>query len=200
MLSPPSTGACYGGVDDGFFRRCWPRSLAVLAVHCSRGGDLCPCGLLHGFFTVDGLDATEVIVGLVRAAQRRGYRLRALLLDTVVYAGFNVAEPWRIHGETRVPVIVVYWYPPRRGAVERALRLHFRDWRRRLEVLERVWGDLREVPCPRGGLLVAGYGVDPGEAWRIVCGLQLFTRHPEPLYTAHTVASELSARLMGSDC
>ncbi len=186
---------CYAGVDDGFFRKGWRRSLAVLAVHCRVGSHLCPCGLFHSWFTVDGLDATDVIVELGSRALEL-FELRLLLLDTPVFAGFNVAEPWRVSEELGVPVAVVYLYPPRRGRVERALRLHFPDWRRRLEVLERVWAGLREAPCPRGSLLLASYGVGWEEAWRLVCGLQVYTRVPEPLYTAHTVASGLARSLL----
>ncbi len=187
---------CVAGVDDGFFRKGWSRCILVLAAHCRRGGRLCPCLAEASWVQVDGLDATEAIAGLVsQASERLG--LAAVLLDTPVFAGFNVAEPWRVHEETGVPVVVVYAYPPRRRRVERALRLHFPDWRRRLGVLEEVWSRLRRAPCPRGELLYASYGLDAGEAWRLLCSLQVYTRIPEPLYTAHVVASGLSRSLLG---
>jgi endonuclease V-like protein UPF0215 family len=135
------------------------------------------------------------VAGLVRRALGDGLGLEAVLLDTPVFAGFNVAEPWRVAEETGVPVVVVYMYPPRRERVERALRLHFPDWRRRLRVLERVWDDLRLAACPRGKLLYAAYGLGAGEAVGLLCGLQLYTRVPEPLYTAHAAASGLSRSL-----
>ncbi len=114
-----------------------------------------------------------------------------------MFAGFNVASPRDIWEETGVPVIAVYHYPPRRVAVERALRLHFPDWERRLTILREVWERLREAPCPRGVLLYASYGLPADEAVRVLCGSQVFTRIPEPLYTAHTAASELSRSLAG---
>lgn len=144
---------------------------------------------------MDGLDATEAITGLIREALQQGYMLKAVLLDTPVFAGFNVASPQAIWEEAGVPVIAVYRYPPRRAAVERALRLHFPDWERRLSILREVWGRLREAPCPRGVLLYAPYGIPAEEAVRILCRSQVFTRIPEPLYTAHTAASELSRGL-----
>ncbi len=190
--------ACVGGLDDGFFRRGWSSTIAALAVMCWRGSVLCPSHVLLGRLTVDGLDATPVASMLARRALEEGYELGALLLDTVVFAGFNVLDPALLHAETGVPVVVVYWYPPRREAVERALRLHFRDWRERLGILEAVWSRLRRVECPRGGLLVAPYGMGYGEAWRLVCRLQLYTRAPEPLYLAHVAASGLSRSLLGA--
>ena len=112
-----------------------------------------------------------------------------------MFAGFNIASPQDIWEKTRVPIVAVYHYPPRRAAVERALRLHFPDWEQRLAILREVWGRLREAPCPRGVLLYASYGLSADEAVRILCGSQVFTRIPEPLYTAHTAASELSRSL-----
>jgi hypothetical protein len=145
-------------------------------------------------FTVDGLDATNVIVSLVRKALSDVSRLRMLLLDTPIFAGFNVAEPWSIHDETGVPVVVVVWYQPNRVAVERALKLHFEDWRVRLAILDRVWRDLKKARCPRGELLIAAYGIDYVNAWKEICRLQRYTRQPEPLYTAHMLASIVSRR------
>lgn len=186
-------GPVYGGLDDGRLppgRR--GRVPLVLSLHRSVEGLLCPCRLEATWVTIDGLDATEAAIGLVGEGLRACGSLGAVLLDTVVYAGFNLVEPWRLHGETGVPVIVVYHYPPDAGAVERALRLHFPDWEYRLSVLERVWESLRPAECPRGRLLYASYGLDPGEAWRLLCRLQVFTRTPEPLYAAHVAAGALS--------
>lgn len=186
---------CVAGLDDGFFERGWRRALMVLAVHCWHGGELCPCRLLLDTVEVDGLDATEAAERLIRRARAEGLGLEALLTDTVVFAGFNILDPAELQRRLGLPVVVVYWYPPRREAVERALRLHFPDWRKRLAILGDVWARLRRVECSRGSLLVAPYGADYSYAWRLVCRLQLFTRHPEPLFTAHRAASMLSRAL-----
>jgi len=187
-LSSPSL---VGGVDDGFFEKGWRSTVLALALMEWRGGVLCPRGARLGRVSVDGLDATSVLSRLVGGVEG----LRLVLLDNVVYAGFNLVEPWRVFEETGVPVVVVLRYPPRRGMVESALRRHFRDWELRLGVLEKVWNSLRPAPCPRGGLLLAPYGLGWGEAVGEVCGLQVFTRVPEPLYMAHVVASGVSRSL-----
>jgi len=186
---------CVAGLDDGFFERSWSRALMVLAVHCWRGGELCPCRILLDTVEVDGIDATEAAERLARRARAERLHLEALLTDTVVFAGFNILDPAELQHRLGLPVVVIYWYPPRREAVERALRLHFPDWRKRLAILEDVWARLRRVECSRGSLLVAPYGVSYSYAWGLVCRLQLFTRHPEPLFTAHRAASMLSRAL-----
>jgi endonuclease V-like protein UPF0215 family len=182
---------CYAGVDDGYFSRSWRSTLAVLAVHCRLGSTLCPCTLYTGRFTIDGLDATQVIVELVRKALEK-HNLKLLLMDSVVYAGFNIADIDQIHEETGVPVAAVIWYPPDREAVERALRLHFSDWQQRLHLLEKTWNTMRKLACPKGALYISWRGGDWWSIARTICSLQIYTRHPEPLYTAHMLASTLS--------
>jgi len=188
-LSSPSL--LVGGVDDGYFEKGWRRALLALALVEARGATVCPRGLRLGRVTVDGLDATRVLLSLLDGVEGLGL----LLLDNVVVAGFNLVEPWVVAEEAGVPVAVVLRYPPRRGAVEAALRGHFRDWRVRLSVLERVWGDLRLAPCPRGPLLVAAYGGSWERVVDAVCMLQVYTRVPEPLYLAHAAASGLTRSL-----
>jgi len=185
---------CFAGIDDGFFRRGWRETLLVLAAHClTDSGDLCPCLVASTTVTIDGMDVTDKAVSLVEEA-KRSLSLGAVLVDTVVFAGFNILDAKRLYRETGVPVIVVYWYPPNREAVESALRRHFEDWRRRLNLLKDVWDKLIALECSKGKLLVAPYGVSAEDAWSIVCDLQVYTRQPEPLFTAHVIASSLSRR------
>ena len=189
---------CYAGIDDGFFRRDWAHTLLVLAAHCFIENRLCPCLALADTVEIDGMDSTEKAVGLVNKAKQK-LGLRAVLLDTVVFAGFNILDAEELYRRTSIPVVAVYWYPPNQEAVISALRKHFADWRRRLSLLEGTWSKLSRVKCERGELLVAPYGIEAGEAWRIMCRLQVYTRQPEPLFTAHVLASALSKRLVHRD-
>ena len=189
---------CYAGIDDGFFRRDWPHTLLVLAAHCFVEDRLCPCLALADTVEIDGMDSTEKAIRLVNKAKQE-LGIRAVLLDTVVFAGFNILDAEELYRRTRIPVIVVYWYPPNREAVTNALRKHFTDWEKRLSLLEATWNKLSRVRCEKGELLVAPYGIEAGEAWRTICRLQVYTRQPEPLFTAHVLASDLSRRLLYRD-
>ena len=182
---------CYAGIDDGSFSKEWKYTAAVLAVHCKVGGELCPCRVYADKFTVDGLDATEVIARLAGRAAT-SYRLKLLLLDTVIFAGFNIADIDEVHQLTGIPVAAVFWYEPDREAVRRALTKHFPDWQLRLARLEKAWNTMKRLACPKGGLLVSWRGIDWWELAQTICSLQIHTRHPEPLYTAHMIASTIS--------
>ncbi len=189
---------CYAGIDDGFFRRKWPHTLLVLAAHCFVEDWLCPCLALADTVEIDGMDSTEKAIRLVNRAKQE-LSLGAVLLDTVVFAGFNILDAEELYRRTSIPVIVVYWYPPNREAVISALRKHFADWEKRLSLLRDTWNKLSRVRCEKGELLVAPYGIGAGDAWSIICRLQVYTRQPEPLFTAHVLASYLSKMLMRQD-
>lgn len=62
-------------------------------------------GFCFGHVTVGGMDATETIVDMVHALQRKD--LNAILLSGCVISWFNVIDPERIADECGFPVICV---------------------------------------------------------------------------------------------
>ena len=188
---------CFVGVDDGYFKRSWRRTVLAAAAHCYHGGTLTPCLVSLEPVTVDGADATYSIRQAAGRLLPRCGGSALLLLDTPIYAGFNVADPQYLSEELGVPLVTVYHYPPDRDAIARALEKHFPGERWRLSILVEDWRRLRPIDCPRGRLYIACYGIGFLEAVSHVCSLQLFTRTPEPLYTAGTVASAVSRFLWG---
>ncbi|MET1128528.1 MAG: DUF99 family protein [Thermoproteota archaeon] len=194
-----SLGECYAGIDDGYFVKGMRKTVMALAVHCFVGSSLCPFHIAVDTVEVDGLDAVDVAASLVRrASTEKRVQLSLVLLDTNIFAGFNVLDPEELQRRIEVPVAVVYWYRPEAGRVKEALRKHFPDWSRRLGILEKVWSRLTTVSCSKGKVLVAVYGSTLTDVWSKLCRLQLYTRHPEPLYTAHVVASAASRFLISS--
>ncbi len=186
---------CYGGVDDGYFKRGWRYTVLALALHC--GDKLTPSYIGFELVRVDGADATFRIVELVRRSLTRfRFDIELLLLDTPVFAGFNIADPAYIHTTLGIAVASIYHYPPNRDAIVKALEKTFPGETWRLKILERDWARLRKLHCPKGLLYVAAYGVTVTELYTKICMLQRFTRTPEPLYTAGAAASAAS-RLRG---
>jgi endonuclease V-like protein UPF0215 family len=190
---------CVAGIDDGYFKRDWRKTTFVLAAHCWRNDALCPCLVLGDVVEIDGIDSTEKAISLVKEALHELGGLEAVLLDTVIFAGFNILDAGRLHEETNVPVIAVFWYEPDREAVRRAIVKHFDDAEQRLRLLEETWSRLTRIECGKGSLLIAPYGVSVEKAWELVCSLQIYTRQPEPLFTAHVMASRLSSIFLGED-
>lgn len=189
-------GDCVVGVDDGFFKRGWRYTVLCGAVHCRcEGWGWVPVRLGFSLVEVDGVDATDSLVSLVEGL---GVEPALVVVDTPIFAGFNVAdlvEAWR---RLRVPIASVHMYWPDIDAIGWALRRHFVDWRERFVRVEVVYSLLRRLVCSRGReLYVAVVGGSYGEAARLLCSLQLYSRVPEPLYTAGRVASRLSRRLAG---
>ncbi len=182
---------CIAGIDDGYFEKHWASTVLAMVIYC----DSLPAQVYTTLVKIDGWDSTQKIIELIKRALSRGYLIEMVLLDTIVFAGFNIADPRKVYEETRVPVLVVYHYPPNRDKIVEALKKHFPDWRRRLAVLEETWSSLQRVTCPRGTLYAAVYGTDKTTAWNTLCSTQRFTRTPEPLYAAGVVASAFSRSL-----
>ncbi len=189
---------CFVGVDDGYFERSWRRTVLAAALHCTTADGIVPCSLSATWITVDGADATYAIMEAVRRLQPPyGCRRLVLLADTPIYAGFNVADLEYVSEELGIPVISVYHYEPDREAIRAALAKHFpgEDWR--VRVLEKDWRRIRRVDCSRGVLYASTYYIGFLEAASILCRLQVYTRSPEPLYTAGVFASAVSRSLLG---
>lgn len=191
-------GDCLAGLDDGFFQKTWKKTLLGLAIHCQApGGILVPLDVFLEPVTVDGMDATQRAVVLVKRALRAGYPLRAVFTDTVVFAGFNILDPEALYRETMVPVITVNLYPHDEERIKRALVKHFPDHEERLRLLRSNWAKQRRVSCRKGSIIIASYGLGFPEAWATACQAQVYSREPEPLYTAGLLAST-ATRLLGS--
>ncbi len=188
-------GNCLAGIDDGFFEKTWRETLLCLAIHCFYRGRLVPVDALLERVTVDGVDATDKAIALIERARGRGYRLEAVFTDTVVFAGFNILDPDRLYRETGVGIVTVNLYPQNPERVRAALVKHFPDHRERLRVLEENWARQRRVSCSKGRVIIAGYGLSPSTAWQLTCTAQVYSREPEPLYTAGLLASTASRLL-----
>ena len=143
-----------------------------------------------GWVTVDGLDATEVVLEVL---SRLG-SVDLIVLGSVTCAGFNLIDIQRLFAESGVPVLVVLSRKPRPFAAESALIRHFNDWRDRVEILRRA-GEPSEVWARGFRIPLIAYGISLEEAASVVESLSVFGKHPEPLRAAKVLARELSAAL-----
>lgn len=138
---------------------------------------------------IDGMDATEKIVGAILSSE---WKIEILFSRSVPVAGFNLIDPEEIFKITGVPSVFVLGEEPDSGAVEFALRRHFPDWRRRLEVLRKPIGPHRfEVPGI-GEVFLACYGIRPESAFIAVRRLSMFGKIPEPLRVCCMLSKAIS--------
>ena len=139
--------------------------------------------------SLERLDATDTVAGLVNGS-RQLPQLKAVMLDGLTLAGFNVVDIEVLHDATGVPVITLVDKVPDLAAIARALEGRFPDWEERLRLLSAP--ETHRMDLPDGGALtchVAGIGFE--EARRLVEVTTLRGHLPEPLRMADTVASGL---------
>src|SRR5712692_8056360 len=123
------------GADDGPFTK--QDAKAPLVAALLHGPHLKQ--VRSGWITVDGLDATDKALQLLK-----GWKRVPILLSGVIFAGFNLIDPRVLQKKFRVPVIIVVGSKPDNRAVKRALVKHFPDWKRRWDII-RSLGPLRRV-------------------------------------------------------
>ena len=135
------------------------------------------------------LDATKTVTGLVTGS-RQLPQLKAVLLDGLTLAGFNVVDIGALHEATGVPVVTVVDKVPDHDAIGRALESRFPDWEERLRLIAAP--ETHRVHLPDGGTLTCHVaGLDIEEARELLRVTTLRGHLPEALRMADTVASGL---------
>ncbi|EEB73602.1 DUF99 family protein [Thermococcus sp. AM4] len=173
------------GFDDGTFSfssKLERRKTVLIGVVMKGSREV--VGVLSRWITVDGSDATDLMIDAVLRSRFKD--LRVILLKGITYGGFNVVDLERLHHETGLPVIVVVRKRPDLAAMETALRKHFPDWRERLEILRRAPPLFELIPEK---LYVQALGIPPETAAEVVKTTTRTGLIPEPLRLAHMIAS-----------
>lgn len=177
------------GVEDGGFSKA--------PLHRGVQRALLVCALLRGawiqgfrvdMITVDGLDASEKLIGMLH-----GLSFDAVMLAGVSFAGFNLIDPTLVFKRLHKPVIVISRTRPNNIAVKKALCRHFEDWRVRWSVFERL-GPIHEVvSMPNEPLVYAEVvGADLNWASALIQASTTFCRIPEPVRVARLIARGLT--------
>ena len=171
------------GIDDGPFTK--QQETAPLVAALLEGPHLQKVHATR--ITVDGLDATEKALGLLRR-----WKPFPILLSGVTFAGFNLIDPHILHRSYRVPVIVVVGSRPDNRAVKRALVKHFPDWKRRWRIISSL-GPLRTVRTSLGEppIYFEFFGCSRREATSLLKAYSYISRLPEPIRVAGLVATGL---------
>lgn len=140
------------------------------------------------YLKVDGLDATEVMIGL---EERLKGEEDVIFLHGVAYAGFNVVDIQRLWRRVRRPIILVLRSKPNPKAVKRALMKHFRDWEERLQIISQAGAPKTFEISPGTPLFFEAIGIEAEEAQAFIRGFTIFGKIPEPLRIARILAEAL---------
>jgi endonuclease V-like protein UPF0215 family len=173
------------GIEDGSFVKGVTKK-ALLAAVLFRGLKIEDVAFRR--ITVDGLDATERAATIL--AQ---WDFEAVMLAGVSFAGFNVIDPTVLLEEVSKPIVVVSRTKPDNKAVKKALIRHFRDWRKRWEVFEKL-GPIHEVKvfAEEPPLYFEVVGAEVAWASRLITSFAVCGRVPEPLRVVRLIARGLS--------
>ena len=171
------------GIDDGPFS--FHESYTVVIGVVMRGGGYID-GVLRRNVQIDGVDATDICIEMILDTRHRK-QLKAVLIDGVSLAGFNVIDIERLFHETELPVITITRDEPDVVSIEEALRGHFPDWRQRLDILNK--GITHRIETAHTPIYVKTAGIAIEMAKEIITLSTIRGVIPEPIRTAHIIAS-----------
>lgn len=147
--------------------------------------------VLHDRIRVDGMDGTKKVISLARRC--KGVSL--IMLPSVSFGGFNVIDPYRLHRQLELPVIIANPERPSLRAVREALRQHFSDWKRRIGVFDLMGSPALLQLGHEGVLYFYSVGLSATRTRPILRSLVSFGKKPEPLRIARIIARALGPTL-----
>lgn len=177
MSRPPTLAIAFDDAPNLPARR---GGVALVGAVCSRTR---LDGVVLGRVRRDGADSTRRMIDLVR---RSGYPVRAVFLQGIAVAGFNVVDVRLLHAELGLPVLVVMRRLPDFAAIRRALLDRVPGGARKWKLIERAG-----APEPVAGLYVQRVGIDLGTTQALLLATRLHGKLPEPIRLAHLIAGAL---------
>jgi endonuclease V-like protein UPF0215 family len=169
------------GFDDAPFVRADLSDVALVGTVCSGTRlDI----VVRGYVRRDGTDATDTMIRLVR--ERSLVHVRAVLLQGITVAGFNVVDVHALNAELGMPVLVVVRRRPRMELFLNAMQaLPGFELRRALV-------EAAGEPEPLRGVWVQRVGLTRAEAERLLERTTVHGNIPEPLRLAHIIAGGMT--------
>ena len=167
------------GFDDAPFLHAHRGDVRVVGAVCCRTR---LDGVLSGRVRRDGANATDTLIELV-SGSKFDEHIRAVLLQGIALAGFNVVDIHRLSRELDVPVIVTVRRHPRLAMVKDALFDRTPGAARKWKLIEQA-GPLEKS----GAMWIQRIGLDAAEADALLRATTLHGNVPEPLRLAHLIA------------
>ncbi len=146
-------------------------------------------GVMKTEVEVDGIDSTERLAEMISKSRYKG-QIKAVMLDGIAVAGFNVVDIESLHRLIDVPILTVTRDEPDLDKMKTALRKHFDDWERRFGLITKL--ELREIRTEHKPLYASGLGADWQELERLVAISTVRGAVPEPIRMAHLIAAAMA--------
>lgn len=167
------------GFDDAPFEHAFRGDVRLVGIVCSRTR---LDGVLSGKVRRDGRNSTSTMIELVRTSQFAEH-VRAVLLQGIAVAGFNVVDLHALHAGLGVPVVAVARREPRWSRIRHALFSSTPGPERKWELITRA-GPMDRI----GDVFVQRVGIGVPETRAMLAATTLHGSLPEPLRLAHLVA------------
>lgn len=172
------------GFDDGPIKP--GEKVSIIAGVVIRGKEYVD-RILTAKIKVDGLDATEKILELAQKPKHRG-QLRAIFLNGISFAGFNLADIKKISQATQLPVIAAMKNP---NAMKfKAVASNFSDKEARLKIIENA-GAIHSLKIGTNTTYFQCAGISPKDAEILLRNSIVRATVPEAVRLAHLVAGAL---------
>jgi len=167
------------GIDDAPFDKFMGGKTKLIGAFF-RGGRLLD-GILSTEITVDGNDATDKIISMVKNSKFYT-QIRAILLNGIAVGGFNVIDIKKLSKKTKIPVIIVIRNYPDLGRIKEVLtNLGKKSKIKYLENAGKIYKS--------GKIYTQFAGTSKKKAEEILKISTVHANVPEPLRVAHLIAS-----------
>ncbi len=168
------------GIDDSALIN---EKVTIIGTFFRGGGQL--DGVLRSEITKDGMDATEIIIRMIKKSKYYT-QIRVVMLDGVTYAGFNPVDIKNLYNETNIPVIVFMRACPDFEKIRLALE-NLPETEKRWEIIQRA-GKIYKIAKESPGF-IQFVGIDRESAVEVVRMTSTHSNIPEPLRAAHLIAT-----------
>lgn len=151
--------------------------------------DLVIDGMLWDKITIQGTDATDITIKMVRNLSRTD--CNAIMLRGTIIAGYNIIDLARLHEATSLPVISVT-SEPQENLRDHLIHTFPKDWESRWKITSQN-GDAKSLSLEtRTNVFVQWKGIEWSEVKGVVRRLTRFGGIPEPLRVARLLARALT--------
>jgi len=171
------------GIDDSPFE--FNDKFSDIIGVIMRGGEYIEC-ILKSSVEVDGKNSTDVCIDMIKNT-KHNLQLKAILIDGVALGGFNIIDIEELYKSTNIPVITITRDQPNFDNIENALRKHFTDWEKRLNLIKR--GEIHKIKTAHNPIFIKYVGITLAEAKEIIKISTIRGVIPEPIRVAHLIAS-----------
>lgn len=170
------------GIDDSAFDKFSDKEVIVIGT-VYRGGDFMD-GVMTCHVKVDGDDATEKIIKMINKSKFK-VQFRAIMLDGIAVAGFNIINITELNQETGIPVIVIMRDYPDKDKIVMALnKLGMKD---KVSLLDHA-GEIYSY----NKIYFQVKGIEKEKAEQILKLTCTRSHIPEPIRIAHLIGAGLT--------